>query len=161
MPAPAKRRKKPKESSLWLADYPLYYMSHVVAQSQRKIQEAIAPLNIAPNQWRVLFLLHDQGELSISEISEESLIEVSTLSRLLNSLEKRKLIGRMRDADDQRYTRIRLTDQGQDVYEKVLPVVANQLEFTLQGFSSADRKTLLRLLKKMKENVYRSPFAVT
>lgn len=160
MPAPAKRRKKASDNALWLADYPLYYMSHVVAESQRKIQEAIAPLKITPNQWRVVFLLHDHGELSISEISDESLIEVSTLSRLLNSLEKRKLIGRMRDTEDQRYTRIRLTDQGQEVYEKVLPVVAKQLEFTLQGFSSADKKALLNLLKKMKENVYRSPFAV-
>ena len=161
MSAPAKRRKKANAGSLWLDDYPLYYMAHVVEESQRKIQEAIRPLNISPSQWRVIFLLHDHEELSISEISEESLIEASTLSRLLNALEKRKLIGRMRDDQDQRYTKIKLTDEGQSVYRKIIPVVTNQLQFTLQGLSAADRKTLLRILKSMKDHVYRSPFSIS
>ncbi|MDJ0927348.1 MAG: MarR family transcriptional regulator [Gammaproteobacteria bacterium] len=161
MAAPAKRRMKTDRKSLWLDDYPFYYMSHVVAESQRRIQEAIRPLKINPSEWRVIFVLHDHGELAISEISEECLIEVSTLSRLLKSLENRELISRMRDDQDQRYTKIKLTKEGHKTYRSIMPVVARQLEFALQDLSDPDRKALLRMLKTMKDNVYRSPFAVS
>lgn len=156
------RRKTTKQSqSLRLAEYPLYYMSHVVAKSQRKIQEAIHPLKITPSQWRVIFLLHDYGDLSIREISKESLIEASTLSRLLKSLEKRKLIDCVRDDKDQRYTKSHLTDEGNKVYLDIIQVVSKQLEFTLQSLSDAEKKCLLHILKTLKANVYRSPFAVS
>lgn len=143
-----------------LAEYPLYYMAHIVAESQRKIQEAIRHLNVSPNDWRVIYLLHDRAELSISDISEHTLIESSTLSRLINSLEARDLIRRRIDDRDQRYTNIGLTAEGHEAYKRIIPVVNNQLEFTLQGLSTTDRKSFLRILKAVKENTYRSPFSV-
>jgi len=160
MAAPAKRRRKKTGQSLFLDEYPLYYMSHVVAESQRNIQAAIRHLKITPSHWRVIFLLHDRGKLTISEISEQSLIEPSTLSRLLKSLEKRKLIDRVQDDQDQRYTKIHLTEEGQKIYRNIIPVVSRMLEFTLQDLSEADKKSLLRILKIIKTSVYRSPFAV-
>ena len=159
MAAPAKRQQKTTKQSLWLAEYPVYYMFHIVAESHRRIQEAIHPLKITPPQWRVIFLLHDYGDLSISEIAEESLIEPSTLSRLLKSLEKRKLIHRLQDDQDKRYTKSHLTDEGKKIYQSIIPVVLRQLESTFQDLSEADRKSLLRILKLVKKNVYRSPFA--
>ena len=160
MAAPRKRRKRASKQALWLDDYPLYYMTHIVTESQRKIQDAIRPLKITPNEWRVLFFVHDHDDLSISDIAEECLIEPSTLSRLLKALEKRELIERIRDDEDQRYTRIVLTNKGQEAYKNIIPVVSRQLEFTQSGLSESDKKTLLRILKSMKTSVYRSPFAV-
>ncbi len=160
MAAPTKRRRKTTRQSLLLDEYPLFYMSHVVAESQRNIQAAIRHLKITPSHWRVIFLLHDFGKLTISEISEQSLIEPSTLSRLLKSLEKRELIDRVQDDQDQRYTKIHLTEEGQKIYQNIIPVVSRQLEFTLQDLSEADKKSLLRILKTIKTTVYRSPFAV-
>lgn len=160
MADPSKRRNKNGKPAVLLDDYPLYYMAHIVAESQRKIQEAIRPLKVSPNDWRVIFLLHDHQELSISDISQRTLIESSTLSRLLNSLEKRGLIRREIDDRDQRYTNICLTSDGREAYKRIIPVVSNQLNFTLQGLSTADKKTLLRILKTVKDNTYRSPFSV-
>jgi DNA-binding MarR family transcriptional regulator len=160
MAVSAKKPKKKTRQSLLLAEYPLYYMTHVVEESREKIQEAIRSLKITSPQWRVLFVLHDHEELTISEISFESRIEASTLSRLLKSLEKRKLISRIRDNEDQRYTKIRLTAEGHKVFQSIEPVVTRQLEFIFTGMSDADRRTLLRILKTLKENVYRSPFSV-
>ena len=155
-----KRHSKKGGPELRLAEYPLYYMAHIVSESQRKIQEAIRPLKVSPNDWRVIYLLHDHAELSISDISELALIESSTLSRLLNSLESRDLISRKIDERDQRYTNICLTAVGREAYKRIIPVVSNQLEFTLQGLSTTDRKSFLRILKTVKENTYRSPFSV-
>jgi DNA-binding MarR family transcriptional regulator len=148
------------DNSLQLAEYPLFYMAHIVAESQRKIQEAIRPLKISPNEWRVIFLLHEHGPMSISDISEQGLIEISTLSRLLKPLEARGLLDRQRDEEDQRYRKVQLTDDGQGVFAQIIPVVTRQLEFTQQGLSREDRRTLLRMLRQMKDDAYRSPFAV-
>ena len=148
------------DNSLQLAEYPLFYMAHIVAESQRKIQEAIRPLKISPNEWRVIFLLHEHGPMSISDVSEQGLIEISTLSRLLKPLEARGLLDRQRDEEDQRYRKVQLTDDGQGVFAQIIQVVTRQLDFTQQGLSGEDRNTLLRILTQMKENAYRSPFAV-
>lgn len=160
MPTRRKRQQGSRKRQLRLVDYPAYYMAHIVGESQRKIQEGIRPLRVSPNEWRVIFLLHEHGELSISELSSESLIEASTMSRLLKSLESRKLIGRQRHEKDQRYSKMHLTSEGQKIFDKIIPVVMRQLEFTIQGLTATEKKNLLRVLKKMRENAYRSPFAV-
>ena len=54
----------------------------------------------------------------------------------------------------------RSTSNGLEAYKHIIPVVANQLKFTLQGLSAADKKTFLRILKTVKSNTYRSPFSV-
>ena len=148
-----------REKSLPILDYPFFYMWHIVLQSQAKIEEAIKPLGLAPIEWRIIYTLYDFETVSIRELSKMILIEASVLSRMLQKLEKRKIIIKKKKNKDQRYVIVQLTSQGQKLYQEVIPIVVRQLNIAQANVSEADLQHLLSTLKTMTDNVYRSPFA--
>ena len=114
---------------------------------------------IKPPGWRVINMLHERKSMTITEISNEVLLENSRLSRIAQNLEKKGIIRRAKCDDDQRYTRLELTVKGNEIFEDLAPIVERQLESTLRGFSAAERKQLDGMVRRMKANTYRSPFA--
>lgn len=151
-------RKSTNKLLLSLDDYAFYYMRHIVDESQHKIGEAIKPIGITPYAWRIIFVLRSFGAKSIKELSEETLIEASVLSRLVRSLEENGFVRRKKDPHDQRYVLIDLTPTGVETYERIIPIVMNQLQSALKGLTRNDVENLNRIIKVMKDNVYRSPF---
>ena len=148
-----------RKKSLPILDYPFFYMWHIVLQSQARIEEAIRPLGLTPVEWRIIYTLYDFETVSIRELSKVILIEASVLSRMLQKLEKRKIITKKKKNKDQRYVIVQLTSQGQELYHEVIPIVFRQLNIAQANISEVDLKHLLNTLKTMTNNVYRSPFA--
>jgi DNA-binding MarR family transcriptional regulator len=144
---------------LRVSDYPFYYMWHIASESQRRVREAIVEYGVSWQDWRVVFLLEEHDGIVISELAKESLIDPTALSRILSSLEKRNLVERRKEGGDQRYTRIFLTAEGKRLYRDIIPIPMRQLSSALHGISDREIKTLNRLLRKMKDNVYRSAYA--
>ena len=144
---------------LQVADYPIYYMWHIASESQRCVREAIVSYELSWQDWRIIFLLHDRDGLTINELASEVLIDATTLTKILRSMEDRKLLKRKKGKGDQRYTSILLTSNGRALYQKIIPIVLRQLDSAFRGIKDDEKKTLDRILRKMKDNVYRSPFA--
>ncbi len=144
---------------LRVTDYPFYYMWHIATESQRRVREAISPYGVSWQEWRVIFLLSERDGVAINELAQEALIDATALSRILSSLEKRNLVKRRKRSGDQRFTRIYLTADGRKLYREIIPIPMRQLQSALQGLSDADKITLDRLLRKIKDNVHRSPYA--
>lgn len=148
-----------KKSQLKYTNYLYYYLWHVVLESQNKIEDAMRVHGIKSPAWRVIMILHERNGLTISEISKEVLLENSRLSRICQKLEASGIVQRVKCDEDQRYTRIDLTEKGMAIFEDLAPLAENQLERTLDGFSTEERKKLYDMVKRMKTNTYRSPFA--
>lgn len=148
-----------EEDDFRLSDYLMYYLAHIVNESHRKIEEVMKPYGIKFPAWRIILLLHEGKSLSVSEISKEVLLDKSRVSRVAVEMEKEGIVQRAKCGDDQRFTRLELTEKGYQIYRKFVPVVERQLESTLSGISDKDREHLYRMVKAMKKNVYRSPYA--
>lgn len=142
-----------------LSDYLIYYFAHIVNESHRKIEEVMKPYGIKFPAWRIILLLHEGKSLSVSEISKEVLLDKSRVSRVAVEMESTGIVQRAKCGEDQRYTRLELTEKGYQIYQKFVPVVERQLESTLKGISDKDREHLYRMARIMKQNVYRSPYA--
>lgn len=72
-------------------------------------------------QWRVLRVLVDTGELPISALAEESCLLMPSLSRILQNLEERGLVSRAGAADQRSYL-ISITPAGRSVFNKAAPI---------------------------------------
>jgi DNA-binding MarR family transcriptional regulator len=145
--------------SLHVTDYPFYYMWHIASESQRCIREAILAYELSWQDWRIIFLLHDYDGITINELADQVLIDATTLTRILKSMENRNLLSRTKSKGDQRYTQIKLSKGGLSLYEKVIPIVMRQLDSAYQGLDKGELILLDKILRKMKNNVYRSPFS--
>lgn len=70
-------------------------------------------------QLRLMYLLYQRNELTISELAELMVVRKPTITGLTDRLVKNKLIRRISDASDRRVVRIALTKEGRRVLGEI------------------------------------------
>jgi DNA-binding MarR family transcriptional regulator len=85
-------------------------------------------------------------------------VEYSTLSRTLDGLEKDGLVRRSPDPDDQRATRIHLTDAGRETFEQLWPSMANAHAQMFQGIEDDEHRAFVGTLTKILKNIRKHDF---
>jgi DNA-binding MarR family transcriptional regulator len=153
-------RPRPSQRSAFsVRDYPFFFMHRIVFKNNLNIGEALKPVRLTPTIWRLLALLQERDGITIGELSEQSSIERSLLSRILQALERRRLIQRRTDPEDKRRTSIYLERAGRDLFEQILPAAKRQIERAVEGLSRSDMSKLQAILRRITDNVNRSPYA--
>lgn len=94
-------------------------------RAREAIVERYRPLltqyGLTEQQWRVLRVLQDSGELDASQLAERAFILPQSLTRMLRSLEGRELIAVGRDPGDGRRMQVSLTADGAALIADVAP----------------------------------------
>jgi DNA-binding MarR family transcriptional regulator len=136
-------------------DYPFFFMHKIVVRNNFNIGEALKPLRLTPAIWRLLALLQEQDGITIGELSEQSSIERTLLSRILQRLERKRLIKKRVDPDDKRRTAIYLEQAGIDLFGQILPMARSQIERAIAGVKKSDLHRLQSILRQIADNVDR------
>ena len=82
----------------------------------------LKPLGLTYTQYLVFLVLGEYGEMKVSEIGGELLLDNGTLSPMLKKLEKEGFIVRTRSSEDERIVMISLTDKGAELYESLADI---------------------------------------
>lgn len=115
------------------------------------IRAMLADVGITEQQWRVLRVLNEGGAMEPTRIAEESCLLLPSLTRILQKLEERGLIGRQRDEADKRKQIVQITPAGSQVIAENLQtsIALNDQVRTRLG---AERyEMLLDLLNELSE----------
>jgi DNA-binding MarR family transcriptional regulator len=110
-------------------------------------------LEITPEQWIVLARLWQKDGRTVSELSESTLRDRPTMSRILDSMEGHGLLTRSVDPDDARSRIVLLTREGKALRKKLVPVAKTLVARLEAGIAEADLLTLRRTLRRMLENL--------
>ena len=110
-------------------------------------------LEITPEQWIVLARLWQQGGRTVSELSESTLRDRPTMSRILDSMEAHGLLNRTVDAKDARTRIVDLTREGRGLRKKLVPIAKAIVARLEAGIPEADLLTTRRTLRRMFENL--------
>ena len=81
----------------------------------------LAAHNLTEQQWRVMRILAERGIEDASELANQAFILPPSLSRILDTLEQRGLIERLRDIRDRRRARLSLSVSGHALIRAVSP----------------------------------------
>ena len=81
----------------------------------------LASHELTEQQWRALRILSERGVMDATALAAQSFVLMPSLSRILDALEGRSLVRRLRDANDKRRIQVSLTDQGRALIAAVLP----------------------------------------
>jgi DNA-binding MarR family transcriptional regulator len=105
-------------------------------------------------QWAVLGalarpLVRDSG-MTVKELIEFLELSRQNLTAVLDRLEGRRWIKRVKDKDDGRSRRIRLTAEGKSTWIRMLEPIEAFYEAALTSFSRDDQVMLYRLLDRLK-----------
>jgi len=93
--------------------------------------------------------LYENGEISMSNIAENIMVNVSTVTGIVDRLEQKGFLERHRVSEDRRVITITLTDKGRSLVENSPPAVHPKIVQAVQMLSEAEREEVLGALDKL------------
>jgi DNA-binding MarR family transcriptional regulator len=107
---------------------------------------------------RLMRILAEQDDLTAGAISEILDIRPSSVTELINKLEKRGLVEKKPDKGDKRVTRISLTKQGQEQINSRAHARDEYSEEIFESLSKSEQETLNQLLTKLQDGLGEADF---
>lgn len=124
--------------------FPLYAASREIL---RKYTPLLKELDLTYTQYIVMMVLWEEKKLTVGELGKKLFLDTGTLSPLLKSMEKKKLLRRTRDCVDERIVMVDITEEGEALKEKAVSI-PEKMGGCL-ALSEYEAKTLYSLLYKI------------
>lgn len=107
--------------------------------------------DLTEQQWRVIRILHQQGELESHRLAEAACILKPSMTGVLKRLERDGIVGRRKSAEDQRRVFISLTGNGQQAFMSMSEEMGCNYEKIVSQFGEQKLQQLMQLLNEMKK----------
>ena len=149
-------RKAPATSAVRLAAETWESLFRAQVAVMRRLQSGPAFRTLAVNEYDVLFTLSrcPSGWLRLNELNDNVLLSQSSLSRLVDRLEKRGLVARMPAPDDGRGVLLKLTEEGAALQKEIgREHVRDIAELVAPALTAAEQRELLRLTEKLRASL--------
>ena len=136
-----------------LDSYLPYLLNRAGARIATAFNDEVRPLGATLQMWRVLAALREHDGRRMGDLSRTTSIEVSTLTRLVDNMEKAGLVERRRDAEDARAVALHVTAAGRRLTRRILPIAERYEAVALKGFSAAEQDVLKKALRRLYDNM--------
>ena len=125
----------------------------LATESRRITKEVARRASLTGPQLTVLKILEALGDLSLSELSERIRAQNSTVTGIIDRMEREGLVTRVRSSEDRRVIFIKLTDKGARIAQDIAVEPMEMLRSILEGLSVTDMRDLMRILTKLARRV--------
>lgn len=105
----------------------------VCGRIKNKGREILTEFEITPPQFEALLILIDEGELTTSELSSRMFLACSTVTDLLDRMERNGLVQRIKDLKDKRIVRLKVMEKGHVLIDRLLEARRAYLAEVLKG----------------------------
>ncbi len=130
-----------------------FHLAQVCRNHRNLAATQLAPHGLHAGQDLILAQLWQEDGVTQSCLAERVGVDVSTMTKALQRLERYGFVRRCQDSEDTRAVRVHLTDEGRAL-ESVVAAMFLQVEArTLAGFTEVERAFLAQLLYRMKDNL--------
>jgi len=124
-------------------------LSRAFQSIRKRVEEDIKDLGLNPTEFAVLELIYNKGDQPIQKIGEKVLIASSSITYVVDQLEKKKLIKRKSCPNDRRVTHATITPEGKDLMDTVFPQHRATMNEIFGGLDSEEKENLIEQLKKL------------
>ncbi|MFD2115063.1 MarR family winged helix-turn-helix transcriptional regulator [Paenibacillus yanchengensis] len=113
------------------------------------VEDDIKRLGLNPTEFAVLELIYSKGEQPIQKIGEKVLIASSSITYVVDKLEKKALIKRKPCPKDRRITYAVITTEGSELMNEVFPTHRAAIANIMAGLSVSEKQVMIEQLKKL------------
>lgn len=113
------------------------------------IREMLAQTGITEQQWRVLRVLSEHGQIDTTTLADRASLLFPSLTRIAATLRDKGLITQTRDTVDRRRQLIEITPEGQKIIDDHTEQSAKIVEDFKERLGKADYERLLDLLGRL------------
>lgn len=139
---------RPEESLAYLLGQPFGLMNEAM-------DSALESTGLTHAQWVPLLKLHLGEASTVGDLGRKSQINAGAMTRMLDRLETKDLVQRVRCGKDRRIVRIELTRAGRDTAKEIPAALSKCMNALLAGFTLDEWRQLQRLLKRVIDNAER------
>lgn len=110
-------------------------------------------INVTPQQWSALTHLWNEDGISQQKLADAFSKDKTSITRLLNNMEKNELIIRKQDINDKRNKMVFLTYKAKLIKRDSIKVAEQTLVEMLEGVDHKEVKLSKKVLKKISKNL--------
>ncbi|NLW40324.1 MAG: MarR family transcriptional regulator [Tissierellia bacterium] len=118
-----------------------------------KGREILKDFNITIPQFTALQILIKNGELTIGQLSDKMALACSTITDLVDRMEKNQLVVRKKDPKDRRVVRIEVLPKGHEIVKQVLEKRIRFLEQKMADFTEEEKISLSKGLESLYDSI--------
>lgn len=116
------------------------------------LSQKLAPYDITPSQYGVLNCLwSNDGTCLPRQIAEMLCLETSTVSGILDRMQKKELIDRVINTENRREILVIITEKGWALKDEVLQVIEDVNHKVLEDFSESEAEFFKKCLRQIAE----------
>ena len=121
----------------------------------RMLQNVItnAGYDITIEQWVIIANLNRKNGQFQQQLADNTYKNKTSVTRMINALEKNGLVERIPDPKDLRQKRIFLTTKGGQLYKKLMPLAMQVQEKATQGIEPDEMEICKNILLKIYNNI--------
>jgi DNA-binding MarR family transcriptional regulator len=126
---------------------------YLYTESRRLTKELARQVDLTGPQLTTLKMLEGVGDLSLSELSERIRAQNSTVTGIIDRMEREGLVVRTRSTEDRRVVKIKLTDKGARIAQAIALEPMEVFRGALESLSAPEAHELLQILTKIAKRV--------
>ena len=107
--------------------------------------------NISLSEWRILAILKDPNIASQKDILNAMGLDKGQVSRTLKGLSKKDLIIMTINKKDNRNRLVKLTNEGEELVQKMVPIMLKRQAHLQSDFDEAELDTLFKFIEKLEQ----------
>ena len=127
--------------------YRLTKLSGIISRSLAERYSRQFDLTI--QEWRILAILGEKPGLTAREVGDLASLDKVNISRATDKLEKAGRIKRKVVAEDRRAFSLYLTESGQDILDRIIPLASGYEDLLLDSFSPEEIEQLDSFLNRL------------
>lgn len=133
--------------------YPFYLLNRLVSRYNVVIEARLRAIGLDIPGWRVLMILGEQNPRGAREIAEAAVINLSTMTRIIQRMTAAGLVTTAPGTEDARVTTVSLTGEGKTRLAKACKTAAPVYQHLIDGLDSAEFEQLIELLERLHDNL--------
>jgi MarR family transcriptional regulator, organic hydroperoxide resistance regulator len=126
---------------------------YLYTESRRLTKGMASQYGLTGPQLTVVKLLEQVGDLSLSELSDKIRAQNSTVTGIIDRMEREGLVTRERSKEDRRVVHIRLTAKGHALADDIPVEPMEIFKGALESLSAQEMRDLMRIMTKVAKRV--------
>ena len=116
------------------------------------LEKELAPYDISSSQWALILNIADGRASTAGELCKVMRYDPGAMTRLLDRLERKGFLRRVRAGGDRRTVQLELTPTGKALRPRIVNALVHVLNQLLHGFTKSEARQLQDLLSRVIAN---------
>ena len=127
----------------------IYQIRRLMQAGELFTKELNRTYQVSAPQLHCLLALHENGPLPPSQIARHIMVKSSTVTGIIDRLEQKGLVARLRNSPDRRVITIQLTEAGKELAQNAPPPIQHKIVDGIRKLPEGEIKQIILSLSKL------------